>query len=261
MDMHIEGDTAFVTGGARGIGREISRELAGHGITVVVADLDDEERTETVELIEDDGGSAVETHLDLTDPESITAAIEAARDAVGKIDILVNNAGIAGPTANIEDVSLEEWDQTLSVNLRGAFLCTREVIAEMKDRGYGRVINISSTSGKRPVPMRSPYTSSKSGLLGLTRTIAAEGGPHGVTANAICPGPVEGPRIDAVIDNRAANSDQSREEIVVEKEAESLVHSFVKPEDIARNVAYLCSDMTDRVTGQALNVTGGKLTY
>ncbi|WP_129116058.1 SDR family NAD(P)-dependent oxidoreductase [Halegenticoccus tardaugens] len=259
--MKIQGETAFVTGGSRGIGRLISIELASHDITVVVGDLDASKRERTVKEIEDAGGAAIETYLDLTDSESVTGAIADARATVGPIDIFINNAGIAGPTAPIEDVSLDEWDTTLSINLSGAFLCVREVIGEMKSRGYGRVINISSSSGKRAVPMRSPYASSKAGMLGLTRTIAAEGGPHGVTANAICPGPVNGPRIDDVIDRRAANSEQSRDEIVDEKQQESLVCSFVEPDDIAKTVSYLCSDATDRITGQALNVSGGKIIY
>ncbi|ELY90355.1 short-chain dehydrogenase/reductase SDR [Natrialba hulunbeirensis JCM 10989] len=259
--MDIRAETAFVTGGSVGIGRQISLELASHGITVVVADLEESARQETVDGIEATGGSAIETHLDLTDPESVTAAIETARDQIGQLDVLVNNAGIAGPTAPIENVSLEEWDETLSVNLRGPFLCTKAVLEAMKGREYGRIINISSASGKRVVPERSPYTSSKAGILGLTRTTAAEGGPHGVTANAICPGSVEGPRIEAVIDEEAATSEKSREEIVAEKEGKTLTHSFVTPADVAQTVSYLCSDAADRVTGQALNVSGGKVTY
>lgn len=259
--MNISGETAFVTGGSIGIGRLISNELASHDVTVVVADLDADARRETVAEIESNGTNAVETHLDLTEPDSIDDAFAAAEETVGSIDILVNNAGIAGPTAPIEETSIDEWDTTLSINLRGAFLCTRAVIGGMKSRGYGRVVNISSSSGKRAVPMRSPYTSSKAGLLGLTRTTAAEGGPHGVTANAICPGPVKGPRIDDVIDKRTENSDQSREKIVEEKEREALVHEFVEPDDVAATVAYLCSDATDRITGQALNVSGGKIIH
>lgn len=259
--MNISGETAFVTGGSIGIGRLICNELASHDVTVVVADLDADARQETVAEIESNGTSAVETRLDLTEPDSIDDAFAAAEEAVGPIDILVNNAGIAGPTAPIEETSIDEWDTTLSINLRGAFLCTRAVIGGMKSRGYGRVVNISSSSGKRAVPMRSPYTSSKAGLLGLTRTTAAEGGPHGVTANVICPGPVKGPRIDGVIDKRTENSDQSREEIVEEKEREALIHEFVEPDDVAATVAYLCSDATDRITGQALNVSGGKIIY
>lgn len=259
--MDIQGETAFVTGGSIGIGRLISVDLASHGVTVVVADLDTDAREDTVAEIEEDSGSAVETHLDLTDPESIADAIENAEDAVGTIDILVNNAGIAGPTAPIEETSIEEWETTLSINLRGAFLCTREVISGMKSQEYGRVINISSSSGKRAVPMRSPYASSKAGLLGLTRTTAAEGGPYGVTANAICPGPVDGPRIEGVIDKRVANSGRSRAEIVEEKQREALTRSFVDPEEVAATVSYLCSDATGGITGQALNVSGGKIVY
>lgn len=259
--MSIHGETAFVTGGGIGIGRTICVELASHGLEVIVADIDSDARHETVAEIEKAGGSAIETYLDLADPESIVDAVSVAEDTAGTVDILVNNAGIAGPTTTIEETSLEEWDETLSVNLRGAFLCTRELIGAMKSQEYGRVINISSSSGKRAVPMRSPYTSSKAGLLGLTRTTAAEGGPYGVTANAICPGSVEGSRIEAVINAEASTSEKSRTDIVEEKQQKTLCNSFVKPEDVAGLVSYLCSDEAARITGQALNVSGGKIVY
>ncbi|APX97735.1 SDR family NAD(P)-dependent oxidoreductase [Natronorubrum daqingense] len=256
--MNIQGETALVTGASVGIGRLISTELASHGVTVVVADLEAEARRDTVAEIEAAGGTALETHLDLTDPEGVADTIDDVLEEVGTIDILVNNAGIAGPTAPLEETSLEAWDRTHAVNLRGAFCCTKAVIGEMKAQGDGRIVNISSASGKRAIPNRSPYTSSKAGLLGLTRTAAAEGGPHGVTANAICPGSVTGERIDDVIEKRAANSPHSPEEVREEKRTETLLHSFVDPEDVAATVAYLCSDAADRVTGQALNVSGGK---
>lgn len=259
--MTIRGETAFVTGAGRGIGQTISEQLARHNVITVVADIDADERRETVAEIEASGGTATEVHLDLTDPDRVSKAVAEAKTEVGSIDILVNNAGIAGPTAPVEDVSIEEWDTTHSVNLRGAFLCAREVIRDMKSQGNGRIVNISSSSGKRAVPNRSPYTSSKAGMLGLTRTLAAEGGPHGVTANAICPGPVEGPRINAVIDARAAATDQTRDEVIEEKQNESLLQEFVDPENVAKTVAYLCSDAADQITGQALNVSGGKTIY
>lgn len=259
--MMIRGETAFVTGAGRGIGQTISEQLSRHNVIIVVADIDADERQETVAEIEASGGTATEVYLDLTDPDRVSKAVAEAKTEVGSIDILVNNAGIAGPTAPIEDVSIEEWDSTLSVNLRGAFLCAREVIRDMKSQGNGRIVNVSSSSGKRAVPNRSPYTSSKAGMLGLTRTLAAEGGPHGVTANAICPGPVEGPRINAVIEDRAAATDQTRDEIIEEKQNESLLQEFVDPDNVAKTVAYLCSDAADQITGQALNVSGGKIIY
>jgi NAD(P)-dependent dehydrogenase (short-subunit alcohol dehydrogenase family) len=256
--MDIKGSTAFVTGGGRGIGRDICLELATHGVTIVAADIDDD-REEIVDLVEAEGHTATEVFLDLRDPETVSAAIDRAREEAGGIDILVNNAGIGGPTKPVEEVSLDEWETTMSVNLRGAFLCARAVVGGMKERGYGRIINISSASGKRAVPDRSPYTSSKAGLLGLTRTLAAEGGSHGITANAICPGSVSGPRIERVIESKADETDRTPADVREEKLDRMLVDEFVDAANVASLVAYLCSDAARSTTGQAINVTGGKI--
>ncbi|MWV65592.1 SDR family oxidoreductase [Halorubrum sp. JWXQ-INN 858] len=259
--MNINGDVALVTGGGRGIGRTICNELARRGLDVVVADIDADGMAETVADVEEHGQRALSVYTDVTDEESVDECVSTAVESLGPIDVLVNNAGIAGPTKNVEDVTAEEWDSTLAVNLRGPFLLSRAVIGDMKGRGYGRIVNVSSASGKRPVPQRSPYTASKSGLLGLTRTLAAEGGPHDVNANAVCPGSVAGPRIDRVIEAEAAADGRSVEEVTEEKRAKSPRHEFVQPEDVAETVAFLCSDAADRITGQSMNVTAGKITY
>ncbi|MFC5134685.1 MULTISPECIES: SDR family NAD(P)-dependent oxidoreductase [Haloferacaceae] len=259
--MEIIGDTALVTGGGRGIGRAICTELASQGLDVVVADIDADGMAETVAELEEYGVRALAVDADVSDETSVRDAVETAEEAFGAIDVLVNNAGIAGPTKDVEDVTAEEWDATLGVNLRGAFLMSRELVGGMKSRGYGRIVNISSASGKRPVPQRSPYTASKSGLLGLTRTLAVEGGPHDVNANAVCPGSVAGPRIDRVIEREADARGVSAETVADEKRAKSPRNEFVQPEDVARTVAYLCSTAADRVIGQSVNVSGGKVTY
>ena len=259
--MEIRGETAFVTGGGQGIGRDICIELATHDVTVSVADLDSSPRSETVDRIEAAGDRAVEVSLDHREPDSVARAIARTRDAIGSVDVLVNNAGISGPTSPIEDVSLEEWEETQAVNSRGAFLCAREVMGEMKDRGYGRIVDVSSVSGKRPVPRRGPYTSSKAGMLGLTRTLAAEGGSDGVTANAVCPGSVTGPRIQDVVEREAAESDRTPEAVRRDKLEDTLSGSFVGSTDVAGLVAYLCSDAAASITGQAINVSGGKTVH
>ncbi|QLG61734.1 SDR family NAD(P)-dependent oxidoreductase [Halorarum salinum] len=259
--MELHGETALVTGGGRGIGEAICRELADRGLAVVVADIDDEDTAETKRDIERRGGEATCVRMDVTDREDVADGVAEATARVGSIDVLVNNAGIAGPTDPVEDVTPEEWDSTMAVNLRGPFLLCRELMGPMKEQGYGRIVNVSSASGKRPVPYRAPYTASKSGLFGLTRTLAVEGGPHDVNANAICPGSVAGPRIDRVIERQAAATDRSFEEVEAEKAARSPREEFVEPEDVAGTVAFLCSTAADRITGQSVNVTAGKVTY
>ena len=259
--MNIAGTTALITGGGRGIGRVICTELAEEGLDVVVADIDREGMEQCKADVERRGREAICVHTDVSDETSVAESVETATDYFGRIDVLVNNAGIAGPTKNIEDVTVDEWDSTIAVNLRGVFLLCRELIGPMKARRYGRIVNISSASGKRPVPQRAPYTASKSGLLGLTRTLAVEGGPHDVNANAVCPGSVAGPRIDRVIERQAAATGRTFDEIAEEKKAASPRGEFVQPEDVARTVAFLCSDAADRITGQSINVTAGKITY
>lgn len=259
--MRIDGDTALVTGGGRGIGRAICTELASNGLDVAVADIDRDGMAETCDAIKRHGGRAVSVYTDVSDETSVTESVETATEAVGAIDVLVNNAGIAGPTKNVEDVTVEEWDSTMGVNLRGAFLLSRELMGGMKEREYGRIVNISSASGKRSVPQRSPYTAAKSGLLGLTRTLAVEGGEYDVNANAICPGTVAGPRIERVIEREAEATGRTPEEVAAEKRAKSPRGEFVQATDVAETTAYLCSTSADRITGQSINVTAGKLVH
>ncbi|XVH33206.1 SDR family NAD(P)-dependent oxidoreductase (plasmid) [Haloferacaceae archaeon DSL9] len=259
--MEIIGNTALVTGGGRGIGRAICNELSKNGLDIVVADIDEGGIEQTKAEIKKRGQQAIAVCVDVTEESSVKEAISTATNRVGSIDILVNNAGIAGPTKNIEDITTEEWDSTIAVNLRGVFLLCRELMGQMKSQEYGRIVNISSASGKRPVPHRSPYTASKSGLLGLTRTLAVEGGSYNINANAVCPGSVAGPRIDRVIERQAAATGRTTEDVASEKKAQSPRGEFVQPEDVAQTVSYLCSTSADRITGQSVNVTAGKITY
>jgi NAD(P)-dependent dehydrogenase (short-subunit alcohol dehydrogenase family) len=259
--MDLAGQTAFVSGGGRGIGRAISVELAERGADVVIADLDDEEIAGTAELVEAEGQRAEPVFLDLRDPERVAAAVTEAREAVGSIEILVNNAGIAGPTAPCEEVTVAEWDETMAVNLRGMFLLTRELLPDMKEAGYGRIVNIASITGKRPLYDRTPYAASKMGVIGFTRTLAEEVGEYDLNVNAVCPGSVEGPRLDDVYEKQAEARRPSYEAVRAEAEAKAARDELVKPEDVGDAVAFLCSDAAERMTGQDLNVTAGKVMY
>lgn len=259
--MDLAGQTALVSGGGRGIGQAICVELAERGADVVVADLDDEEMAETVDLVETKGRTAHSVYLDLRDPESVEAAVSEAIESAESIEILVNNAGIAGPTAPCEEISVEEWDHTFDVNLRGMFLLTKEVLPEMKDAEYGRIVNISSVTGKRPLYHRTPYAASKLGVIGFTRTLAEEVGEFDINANAICPGSVEGPRIVDVFERQAEAKGMSYEAVREEAEREASRHELVQPEDIGDAVAFLCSDAAERITGEDLNVTAGKVMH
>jgi NAD(P)-dependent dehydrogenase (short-subunit alcohol dehydrogenase family) len=260
--MKLKGEVAIVTGAGRGLGRAIAVEFAREGARVALAARTRTELDETERAVKAAGGQCAIVPTDLSKPEDIEHMVAATRQAFGPIDILVNNAGIAGPTALCEDVKPEDWDFTMLVNVRAPFLACRAVLPEMKQRRKGRVINIGSVSSKRPLVGRAPYTTSKMAILGFTRTLAAEVGEHGITVNAICPGPVSGARIESVLANMAKASGKTRDEVAYEAFLQhSPLRRFVDAEDIARLAAFLASEAGRNMTGQDINVTAGLIMY
>lgn len=253
--------TAIVTGGGRGIGRAICEELASEGVDIVIADIDAELMEETAALVEAAGQDAYPVLTDLSDFDSVRDSVDQAYAACESVEVLVNNAGIAGPTAACEDVSPEEWDATLDVNLRGVFYMCREVLPAMKAAGYGRIVNIASVTGKRPLVNRTPYATAKMGLIGFTRTLAAEVGGHDINVNAVCPGSVDGPRIRQVFERQAEATGRSYEEVEQDVKDESARGELVDKAEVANTVRYLCSEDARQITGQDLNVSAGKVMY
>jgi len=254
----FDGRTAFVTGGSQGIGREIALTLAAEGANVAVAARGDGIH-ETAEAI-GDRGLAVRT--DVTDEDSVRSSIEEAVEAFGGLDVLVNNAGIAGPTAPVEDVTVAEWAETMDVNVTGMFRTTKHAVDHLRESDAGRVVNISSISGKRPLENRTPYTASKMAVIGFTRTLAFELGDDGVTANAVCPGATKGPRIRAVIEEQAdelgVSYAEAKRRVFTDDAA---LGDLVDAEDVANMVAYLAGEKARHVTGQDINVTAGSVWY
>jgi NAD(P)-dependent dehydrogenase (short-subunit alcohol dehydrogenase family) len=253
--------TALVTGGGRGIGQAICVELATQGADVVIADIDEDEMATTADLVETEGQRALPLYTDLKHLDSVEETVETALSEFGTIEQLVNNAGIAGPTSACEEIAPDEWNETLDVNLRGPFFTCRQILPSMKRQGYGRIVNIASVTGKRPLTKRIPYATTKMGLIGFTRTLAAEVGEHDINVNAICPGSVDGPRIQRVFEEKAEATDRSYEEVRTDAENESPRRELVTREDVANAVAFLCSSDADRITGQDLNVSAGKVMY
>lgn len=256
--MRLKGKVAIVTGAGRGIGRAISRVLAREGASVTLGARSEGELREAAGEILAAGGRCIWVPTDVTSEGSVNAMVRRTVEAFGTVDILVNNAGVAGPTALLEDTTRQDWEKTFAVNLIGPFLCCKAVLPILKAKRSGRIINISSVSGKRPLVRRTPYTTSKMGIIGLTRTLAVEVGEYGITVNSVCPGATRGPRLESVIQNLAKAQGKTYEEVeeAIFK-APSPLKTLVEPEDTAHLVAFLASDEARHMTGQAINVTAG----
>jgi NAD(P)-dependent dehydrogenase (short-subunit alcohol dehydrogenase family) len=248
---------AFITGGGRGLGRAIAARLAREGAKVVVTGPQQGELDETVALIANAGGEVHSILADLRSAEETESSVNDARSTFGSIDILINNSGIAGPAARVDDVTVEQWNDVMAINLSGAFLSCKYVASEMVERRSGKIINISSIAGRIAYPLRSPYAASKWGLIGLTKSLAKELGPFNIQVNAICPGPVEGERMQNVFSDRAAATGQSVDEVRAEYLQASALGRLVPPEDIVETVAFLASRHGNNITGQAIEVTSG----
>jgi 3-oxoacyl-[acyl-carrier protein] reductase len=269
IEIDLSGRVALVTGGSRGLGRADALTLARAGADVVVADLLVESELseatdrygalatvarqqglvhteETVEEIRGMGRRAVAVRCDVTERAEVDAAVARAVEELGSVDILVNNAGTLDHAAQFQKQSPELWERDLRVNLTGAFNCAQAVWPHMRERAWGRVINMASVAGTLGGFGQASYSTTKAGLLGLTRTLAMEGARHGITCNAIVPG---------VIGTEAFNmaNAEMNERIV----ARTALKRPGDPQEIANAIAFLCSDLAAYITGIELNVSGG----
>ncbi|WP_298193610.1 SDR family oxidoreductase [Novosphingobium sp.] len=254
MDRRI----AVISAAASGIGLAIAEALCADGWRVYAGDQDaaavlalGPERDELAAMVCDVSDAASVEHF-----YAWIGSDLAVRGAAG-IDLLVNNAGIAGPTARLEDQPVDAWNATISVNLNGTFLMTRHAIPLLRQRAPGSaVITMSSTAGLFGCPLRGPYVASKWALIGLTKTLAMELGPAGIRVNAICPGSVEGPRIDRVIAADAAERGLTVAEVEHEYKRQTSLRTFATKEDVTAMVRYLMSPAGARISGQAIAIDG-----
>lgn len=254
----LEDTTAFVTGGSQGIGQTIAETLAKRGANVALA-----ARSESIHAISDQiGDRALAVETDVTDSESVRDSIETTVAEFGGLDCLINNAGIAGPTAPIEKVDESEWERTFDVNVTGCYRTVKYAASHLRESDQGRIVNISSVSGKRPLADRTPYVSSKMAVIGLTRTLAVEFGDDDVTVNAICPGATKGPRLDQIVEAQAEGTDKSVKEVKQNLFYEdAALGEMVDPEDVASMVAFLASEEANHITAQDINVDAGTIWY
>jgi 2-hydroxycyclohexanecarboxyl-CoA dehydrogenase len=240
---------ALVTGAAAGIGAACAKRLAAEGIAVGVLDLDEERCAGTVAAIAADGGRAVPLGADVSDRGQVQGAVAKLRAAFGPVTIVVNNAGVTDFTP-FADITEKLFDSVYKVNVLGPIIVTQETLADMKEAQWGRVVNISSSSAQTGSSKMAVYSSSKGAVISLTRTLAQELGPFGITVNTIPPGSIRG-----TIMADANISDASADRLA----ATLPVRRVGRPEDIANACAFLCSEASSYVTGQLIGVNGGRV--
>jgi NAD(P)-dependent dehydrogenase (short-subunit alcohol dehydrogenase family) len=251
---------AVVTGANRGIGRAITLAFAASGFAVAAAARDPASLADTVTEARKAGGTAVPVRCDVRDETSV-AVLAAEAEQIGPVHAVVANAGMAGPTAPLQEIALEDWRETLATDLDGVFLTFRAFIPAMIGRQAGSLIAISSMTGKRPLHGRTPYAAAKMGVIGLVRTLAAELGPHNIRVNAVCPGFVAGQRMEQVIRRQAAVRGIAEETVRGGVAGLSPLGRMVRPEEVAAACLYLASDGSAAVTGEDVNVTAGVVMY
>ncbi|MGF7163409.1 NAD(P)-dependent dehydrogenase (short-subunit alcohol dehydrogenase family) [Rhodoligotrophos appendicifer] len=247
----------IVTAAARGIGRVTAAAFLDLGARVWICDADEPAVLEFGSTYP----AAKAKRCDVIEESEVQRFVAAAVADMGGIDVLVNNAGIAGPTALIEDVRYDDWRRCLSVNIDSQFLFIREVAPIMKFQGSGSIINFSSTAGLYGYGHRTPYAAAKWAVIGLTKSVAIELGPQGIRVNAICPGSVDGERMDQVIASQAKATGMSPEAVRADYASQSSLRRFVDPQEIADTVLFLASPQASMISGQALTVDGHTETF
>ena len=269
LEIDLSGRVALVTGGSRGLGREDALTLARAGADVVIADIQvesdesgDEARygilaqaaraqglvysEQTAQAILEMGRRSAAIKCDVTEAEQVAAAVARVVEDFGSVDILINNAATLDHVGQISDQVPELWERDLRVNLTGAFNCSREVWPHMVERGWGRIVNMASVAGTLGGFGQASYSTTKAGVLGLTKTLALEGARHGITANAIVPGIIA---TEAFHLGNPAMNERIAKRTAIRRPGE--------PSDVANAIAFLCSDLASYITGVALNVSGG----
>lgn len=257
--MLLEDKVAIVTGGGKGIGRAIALELAEAGCSLGLASRSEKDLMRTCQEIGATGRRAVPIRMDITQYKDIEKMVDKIIETFGTIDILVNNAGITGPTSPLHEIELVDWEKTLRVNVTGTFLCCKAVLPTMIHNKRGKIINISSASGKRPIPNRTVYGAAKMGIIGLTRSLAAETGKFNINVNAVSPGPVSGFRIQEVLKRAGDVEGLTKNELETRLLSASPLGRMVSERDVAKMVAFLASENAVNITGQDFGVNAGSL--
>ena len=256
--MRLENRIALVTGAAKGMGRDICLTLAREGADLALAARDVLPLEKLKDEIEAQGRRALVVPTDVTDEAAVERMVAKTLEAFGHIDILVNAAGVTGPIETpVQEIKAEDFRFVLEANVLGTFLPTKHVLPGMIARKYGKVVNISGTSGLRGYKYRAAYSSSKWALRGFTRTVALEVGPHNINVNALHPGIVAGDRMDKLCREKAKKRGWTPEQVHQEYVNEMALRRVTTSQDIANAVLFLVSDESKNMTGQSMAVDGG----
>jgi NAD(P)-dependent dehydrogenase (short-subunit alcohol dehydrogenase family) len=253
VKMLLSNKVAIITGGARGIGRGIALRFVEEGCSVVITDLLTAEGRQTAEEISKKGRDAIFIKCDVMDSSQVKDMMDQVIKKFGKVDILINNAGVTGLPKSITETSEEEWDRVLAINLKGIFLCCKSVVPHMKEKGYGKIVNISSLAAISPGAPMIHYSASKAGVLGLTLDLALELASFNICVNAILPGVIQTDMFDQIIPPSV-----NKEDFLTDLGRMAAPMGKVgMPEDIAGVALFLASDLSRYVTGDRIIVGGG----
>jgi NAD(P)-dependent dehydrogenase (short-subunit alcohol dehydrogenase family) len=246
----LEGRVAFITGGASGIGAATTQILAREGAKVAIVDVDREGGQDMLSELRSYGAECIFICADVSLEQDVQTALQQTVNKFGRLDCAINNAGINGKAKAITDYALDEWDRVMSVNLTGVWLCIQEEIRQMLDTGPGSIVNVASGAGLSGHPANAPYSASKHGVIGITKSAAIQYGPSGIRINAVCPGVIETPLAARLMGDAELSSRLLKRHVL---------GRFGAPKEVGETIAWLCSDLASFVTGAAIPVDGGYL--
>ena len=253
----LKGQHAVITGGSRGIGAAISNYLAHLGADISLTGRTEKTLAKQANYIRNNYKVKVHTALgNMADEADVNRCLTSATKELGTVHILINNAGV-GKSAPFHRMDTDLWNEIIGLNLTGTYLCTKQVFSEMREMGYGRIVNISSTVGLRGYPYIAAYCAAKHGVIGLTRTLALECVKKGITVNAICPGYTDTDLVSEAVDAIIEKTGKHREEIQSEIDNISPMGRMVTPDEVAETVAWICLPSSASITGQSIVVSGG----
>jgi NAD(P)-dependent dehydrogenase (short-subunit alcohol dehydrogenase family) len=252
LDAGLAGRRVLITAGAAGIGLVIVERLLSYDARVFICDVDEA----ALNSFKKANPNAGTIKADVSSESDVDRMFAAVRAELEGLDVLINNAGIAGPTGGVEDIDPAEWRRCIDIDLTGQFLCARRAVPMLKSAGGGSIVNMSSAAGRHGYAYRTPYSSAKFGIIGLTQSLAKELGPANIRVNAILPGIIEGPRMEGVIRDRAAQLNvgyDAMEKVYLERVS---LRRMISPHDVAAMIAFLISDAGANISGQSIGVDG-----